>query len=226
MQRFNIFNQIHKGLRALLFETALRLQQTDFTNPEQTEPLLEQIQQTLDIFDKHANHEDQAILPVIHQYEPALVDAFEKEHEADHALAEKLRSLLDSFEKASTPAEQINIGHALLHAFTGFTSFNLDHMAKEETVLNERLWRYYSDAELMALSQKIIASIPPAEMEFSSAWIMRGLSNNEITAWLKAVQTNAPESIFNNLFSIAERELPNQRFRQVLEDLTEGAMLA
>ena len=93
-------------------------------------------------------------------------------------------------------------------------------------MLNKVLWRYYSDAELMALSQKIIASIPPAEMEFRSAWIMRGLSNNEITAWLKAVQTNAPESIFNNLFSIAERELPNQRFRQVLEDLTEGAMLA
>ena len=34
MKRYNIFNQVHKGLRALLYETIIKLQQTDFTDTE------------------------------------------------------------------------------------------------------------------------------------------------------------------------------------------------
>ncbi len=55
--------------------------------------------------------------------------------------------------------------------------------------------------------------------------MMRGLSNTEISGWLKAVEKNAPEIVFNNLFSIAEKELPHDRFRKVLENLTEGTMV-
>ena len=36
MNRYNIFYQVHKGLRELLYNTASRLQQTDFTNAEET----------------------------------------------------------------------------------------------------------------------------------------------------------------------------------------------
>jgi len=55
---------------------------------------------------------------------------------------------------------------------------------------------------------------------------MRGLSNTEISGWLKAVEKNGPEPMFAQLFSIAERELPQNRFRKVLENLTEGTMVA
>jgi hypothetical protein len=80
--------------------------------------------------------------------------------------------------------------------------------------------------EIMAINQKIVASIPPAEMEFTAAWMIKGMSNTEITGWLKVVQKTAPEAVFSMLFSIAEKELPHSRFRRVLEDLTEGAMIA
>ena len=223
--RFNIFNQIHKALRALLYDTALTMQQTDFQDHEEAELALEKLKQTLDIFDKHAMHEDSSVLPAIQAYEPSLVDAFEKEHVEDHALAEKLRQLVTEFARAEIKDRQ-TIGHSILHSFIAFLSFNLDHMAKEETVLNERLWRYYSDVEIMALNQRIIADISPEEMKFTSAWMMKGMSNAEITKWLKSVQTNAPEAVFSALFSIAEKELPYQRFRKILEDLTEGAMVA
>ena len=72
-------------------------------------------------------------------------------------------------------------------------------------MINERLWRYYSDAEIIAMNQRIIASIPPEEMSFTSAWMMKGMNNAEITGWLRAVQENAPEQVFNTLFTIAEK---------------------
>jgi hemerythrin-like domain-containing protein len=224
--RFNIFNQIHKALRALLYDTALTLQQSSFTNPEEAEAALTKVKNVLDIFDKHAEHEDNYVLPAIQQYEPSLVDAFEQEHVEDHELAERLRELIATLEKESAADAQLKKGHAILHSFIAFMNFNLAHMAKEETVLNERLWRYYSDAEIIAINHSIVASIPQEEMAFTSAWMMRGLNNSEITRWLKEVQKNAPEFVFSALFSIAEKELPHNRFRKVLEDLTEGEMVA
>ncbi len=224
--RFNIFNQIHKALRALLYDAALTVQQTNFANAEEAEIALEKIKAVLDIFDKHAAHEDHFILPAIHQYEPSLVDCFEQEHVEDHQLAQNLRIVIGSFSKNETAESKLITGHTLLHSFIAFMSFNLDHMAKEETVLNERLWRFYSDAELRKLNQQIVAAIEPAEMAFTAAWMMKGMNNAEITGWLKTIQKDAPEAVFSALFTIAEKELPYERFRKILEDLTEGAMVA
>jgi hypothetical protein len=224
--RFNIFNQIHKALRALLYDTALTLQQTNFANPDETELALAKVDLVLEVFDKHANHEDEFVLPAIRQFEPSLVDVFEQEHTEDHALAQDLRALLIDFTNEQTMEGRLGAGIIILHSFIAFMTFNLGHMAKEESVLNSRLWRYYSDAEIIGLNQKIVAAIPPGEIQLTSAWMMKGMNNMEITIWLKTVQKNAPEAVFSMLFAIAEKELPYQRFRKILEDLTEGAMVA
>lgn len=210
----------------MLYDTSLTLQQTYFGEVEEAETALEKVRIAVDVFDKHADHEDHFVLPAIQQYEPSLVDAFEQEHEKDHALSERLRGLLTVYNHAIKTEVKIETGHAINKAFIEFMIFNLEHMAKEEAVLNKVLWRYYSDAEIMAISQRIIASISPEETVVTSAWMMRGMSNTEISAWLKAVEKNAPEQVFTQLFSIAEKELPNDRFRKVLENLTEGTMVA
>ena len=78
--RFNIFNQVHKALRALLYDTALTLQQTHFSNADEAEAAIAKVKAVLDVFDQHAEHEDNFVLPAIQQYEPSMVDAFEQEH--------------------------------------------------------------------------------------------------------------------------------------------------
>ena len=225
MSRFNIFNAIHKALRAMLYDTSLTLQQTYFGDAEEAETALEKVRIAVDVFDEHAAHEDHFVLPAIQQYEPSLVDAFEQEHEKDHALSERLRGLLAVYHHAIKTEVKIETGQAINQAFIDFMIFNLEHMAKEETMLNKVLWRYYSDAEILAINQRIVASIPPQEIAIASAWMMRGMSNTEISGWLKGVEENAPEPVFTQLFSIAEKELPNNRFRKVLENLTEGTMV-
>lgn len=226
MSRFNTFNQIHKALRAMLYDTALVLQQTYFGDAEEAETALEKVKMIVDVFDKHAAHEDKFILPAIQRYEPSIVDIFEQEHDKDHALGESLRGLLIVYRYAMQAGVKIETGQAINKAFIEFMIFNLEHMAKEETLLNKILWRYYTDAEIMAINQQIVASIEPAEMAATSAWMMRGMSNTEITSWLKAVEKSAPGHVFAQLFAIAEKVLPNDRFLKLSEGLTEGAMVA
>lgn len=226
MTRYNIFGQVHKGLRAMLYETALCLQQTDFNNTEAADTSLAQLAQTVDLFDKHAHTEDTMVFTAIEHTEPALVNAFEKEHEEDHALGQRLRGLLTAFEHTVSSDDKIITGDAITQSFIEFMIFNLKHMAKEEDIINKALWKNYTDIELHGITQKIVASIPPPHMAKFSRWMMRGLNNNEITTWLKEVKNNAPDFVFQSLMQTAGQELNASRWQQVQETITEGAMLA
>jgi hemerythrin-like domain-containing protein len=222
--RVNIFNQIHKGLRALLYETALLLQQTDFSNNEEMHVAIDRITEVANLFDDHAHHEDNFVLPAIQQYEPSIVDAFEQEHETDARLTRAIKDSLQALQMASRFVRP-EMAHELNKTFIQFMIFNLEHMAKEENILNKILWRYYSDEEILVIQHNIVASLSPWSAKTGSMWMMRGLNNPEIVRWLRAVEDSAAEPVFQNLFATAEKELPEQRFRQVLESLTEGVML-
>ena len=224
--RYNTFYQIHKALRAMLYETAIELQRTDFNNEEESAEALTKIESVVDLFDKHAYHEDTLVFPAVEKYEPSIVDAFEQEHIKDHELGSKLRTLIAMFDSVESDDDKIQLGSNIRKSFVDFLAFNLEHMAKEEEIINNLLWRYYTDEEIRAIEFQIVSKQSPEATALAWRWMLRGLSNQEITRWFKIVEKGAPETVFNNLFSMAEKELPNARFRQVLEGLTEGAMLA
>ncbi|MGZ8558901.1 MAG: hypothetical protein ACXWWC_11225 [Chitinophagaceae bacterium] len=226
MTRFNIFNPIHKALRAMLYDTSLTLQQTYFADADEADPAIKKLRLVLDIFEEHTASEDHFVLPAIEKYEPSLADAFEQEHEKDHALSEKLRGLLLVYNHAVKTEVKIETGQAINHAFIAFMIFNLEQMAKEELVLNKILWRYYTDEEILDINHRIIRSTSQDVVAFTSAWMMRGLSNTEISGWLKALEKNAPQPVLAQVFDIAEKELPDNRFRKVIENLTERTKVA
>lgn len=226
MQRYNLFYMVHKGLREMLYSTAGQLQRTDFTEAEETELVLNKVKNLLNLFDKHANTEDDYVLTAIEAYEPSVVNLFEEEHILDHELSNKLRSLLNMFDELSSNAEKTELGSAIRLSFTEFLVFNLNHMAKEEKVLNQLLWQYYSDEELHNITQTIISELPPEKMQAYSTWMLRALSNQEIINWLKTIKNNAPDFVFAGMLSMAEAELSAERFQLIVNNITEGAMLA
>ena len=223
--RINIFNQIHKGLRALLYESSLLLQQTDFLDDQEMQAAVTRVTMVADLFDDHAHHEDKFILPAIQEHEPSIVDAFEREHAMNIKLTRALKNCLQALQMASLVVRP-EMANVLYKTFVQFMVFNLEHMSKEETILNKILWRYYSDEEILAIQKNILASLTPWSATNGSRWMMRGLNNPEIVGWFKSIEESASEAAFQKLFAIAERELPERRFRHVLETLTEGVMLA
>ena len=221
MQRYNTFNLIHKALRAMLYDTALTLQQTNFGSVDEAKTALRKVELVIHQFEQHAEHEDNFILPLIAAYEPQLVDEFEAEHEEDHRIGEQLGHLLNIFYAAHGEEERVIAGSGVAKAFMDFMIFNLEHMAKEERVLNPVLWTYYSDVQLLEMNAKLVASIPLPDKEISSKWMMRGISNKEAILWLKAVKQTAPKHVFQALLAIADTELPVHRRIVVKEAVLE-----
>jgi len=221
--RYNTFYQVHKALRAMLYDTATELQRTDFNNEREVTSLLANITTVVDVFDKHAYNEDHFVFSAVEQYEPSVVDAFEQEHVRDHELSTQLRTLINIYRSLETDEERIELGSALRKAFVDFIAFNLVHMAKEEDIINNLLWRYYTDEQIRAIEKQIISNQTPESTAVVWKWMIRGLSNAEIISWLRAVEKNAPQVVFKNLFLTAEKELPGNRFRQVIDELQKAA---
>lgn len=226
MNRYNPFNLIHKALRAMLYDAALTLQKTYFANTEEAELALEKVENVLFMFENHAHHEDSMVLPAVEAYEPQLVEEFEKEHEEDLRLSNRMKNLLNIYRNIHFTEERIVCGSSIVKSFVEFMVFNLEHMAKEEVLINQALWKHYTDEQLMALSQKIAAAVPPQEAAIAFKWMFRGINNFEAVSWLKSVKENAPLPVFQQLISLAKAELSEARFTEIQESINDVAIVA
>ncbi|TSJ42622.1 hypothetical protein FO440_00065 [Mucilaginibacter corticis] len=207
--RFNVFNQIHKALRALMFNTVMQIQQTDMNDTNASAPVLIQTALLLEIFDAHAYYEDNFILAAAEKHDPALVAEFESEHVTDLQLTEKLREQLSAYEIAD---DKRAAGNGIYYALNDFVAFNLHHMNKEESLLNQMLWANYTDEEIVAMEHAITAHIPAEKMPVYFEWMIKGINDPELAAWLKAVQFGAPDFVFNGLFEACGVFLSAPRF--------------
>lgn len=224
MNRYNSFYLIHKGLRAMLYDAALTLQQTDFSKIEESKNALAKVNDVLFAFGNHAHHEDHFIFPMVEAHEPVLAKSFEKEHVEDHRLSNSLKNLLTIYENALLDEERIVCGSAISKSFVEFMVFNLQHMAKEEIYINEALWKYYTDEQIITESQKLIASIPPAEMQLVAKWMLRGISTTDAIVWMKSIKNSAPEFIFKGLVNLAQSVLSKKQFETIAQALEEEVL--
>lgn len=225
MQRYNSFNLIHKALRAMLYDAALALQQTYFPDPAETEICLAKVESTIEQFEQHAHHEDTFVLPAIAVFEPELVAAFEKEHVEDIELGDRLKTLLNIFRSLESDEGKVNCGSCMNKAFHDFMIFNLAHMGKEELLINQALWKHYTDQELLDLTEKLTASISITQKMFTSKSMLRSINKDEAISWLKAVKRSSPTFVFQALFELAETELPEQVRAEVQDAVMEIEML-
>lgn len=217
--RYNSFNQIHKGLRAQLYDTALKIQQADMSQAESAAPVIEQIEEVLFLFESHAHGEDHYFNEPLEKTNPEVATLFEKEHVEDHRLANVLSSLIASYKEAATAETRTEKGKHLFYAFNEFIAFNLYHMNKEEIELNAALWNRYSDSEIRSIEQTLVQNIPPQKMMKYAKWMIRGINNNEIIHWLEEVRAFAPAPVFEMLITIAETELPAERYQSITDAL-------
>jgi len=218
-KRYNIFDFIHKAWRALLYETALVLQQTDFENSEESDKAIKQLELVLKTFASHAYHEDTFVIPAVEKFAPAVAKGMQGDHGKDEVLTHEMENKIEAFYYASSPEVKSEIGREIMYLFIEFVAFNLIHMNMEEHVINEVLWKNYTDEQLMAINKDIVKSVPGDEMMFSLQWMIKGISNMQLAQLLSNLRTEMPEDAFESVFYIARNSLPTQRWEEVKENM-------
>lgn len=224
--RYNIFYQVQKGLRALLYETALRLQQTDFSNPENASKNLDELNAAVNLFTAHLYVEEQYSLRAIQHHAGLIFEDIKSEHRRTESTLMQLSGLMQAFQHAVTTDEKTEIGSVISSAFASFVSFMLDSMCRKENALNKLLWKNFTDEELMNISITISTGLRSDISGMYGKWILRGMNTLEVIEWLKCIRYTAPDQTFNALLEIAEAEISSDRWLFIQESITEGAMLA
>lgn len=224
MERYNIFKQLNKGIRTLLFETTILIQHTDFDNRAQGNETVEKIRDALLVIEKCNHLQNLYILPVTRQYEQLLTNGLEKEHIRVYTGITEIRDVCITYMNAETEADALETGKQLLKAFVQFMVFNLEHLPKKEESLNAVLCHHFTDREIFKLKSMIVGRMDQQELLSLSKWIIRGVNNTELITWLQEMQKHVSTEIFRSLCFMAERELPAGRFSRVIDELSEGSL--
>ena len=214
-QRYNIFRRTHKGLRSMLFDAGAKIQQTDFTKSKQATAAIEAIKQLTRSFLYHLSKEDKIIYHSVVLYAPYIVAMIEQTNLKDQALAESIDNLIDQQREQDTKKDKIAFGLQLQAVFFEFTAAILQHMNKEETVINEILWSNYTDRQLIVMEVEMMKQATSSDCTWYTGKILKELSNREILVWVDSIKEHASPFMLKKLISTARFVLPIDRWQMI-----------
>lgn len=195
--RVDLYAPIHKALRLFMGDTLARVGRIDVTDGADMAAALHQVDALLVACRNHLAHESQHVHTAIEARRPGATHRVAAEHE-EHLDA---IAALGADAAALQAMPTSSAAHRLYRHLALFVGENLVHMNVEETAHNAALWELCSDAELMDIHQRILASIGPEEMTMTLRWMVPALNPNERAELLGGLQ----------------RELPPEAMRQVLD---------
>lgn len=201
--RVDLYAGIHKALRLFMGDTLARAGRLDTDDAGELAATLGQIDALLAQCRSHVAKENQYVHPAIEARRPGTSERIADEHvghlEAIAALEAEVAAL------RAWPGAAA--AQRLYRHLARFVGENLEHMHVEETVHNAALWAAYSDAELLQVHQRILASIEPAEMAVVLRWMVPALSPAERAGMLGAMQREMPPAAMRGVLDIVRPHL-------------------
>jgi hypothetical protein len=108
---------------------------------------------------------------------------------------------------------------ALYRRLALFVAENLNHMHVEETENNAALWATYSDSELAAIEQGLVAAIPPERKAMFLRWMVPAAAPAERAAMLTKLQLGAPAGAFEAVLAIVKPHLSGRDWSKLMAAL-------
>lgn len=213
--RLDLYAAIHKSLRLFMGDTLARLGRLDIDHSVELDATLTQLDQLLSLCQQHLQHENQFLHTAIEARSPGASSRIEGEHlqhlDTLAALAADAAALRAQPSAAAA--------HRLYRLFALFVAENFSHMNVEETAHNQALWSTYSDDELLALHQRLLAAITPAEMATVLRWMVPALNPVERAALLAAMQPQLPPEGVRGLLASARAQLDDTAWAKLAQAL-------
>jgi len=213
--RLNIYNGIHKALRAYMSDTLHRSARIDGDDAADLSGGLRQVRELLAFMRKHLEHEARFVHPAMQARRAGSAQVTEGDHDHHDWAIDKLCALCDHVEQQHGAKRQALLDHLQLQ-LSVFVGENLVHMNMEETENNAVLWAHYTDEELFGIHDAIVASIPPEEMQFTMQWMLPALNPSERAGMMLGMRAGMPPGMFAGMLEFA-RSLLSERDMHKLE---------
>lgn len=207
--RFDIYGAIHRAWRLFMVETLGQVGRLDVDDADAMAATLDQVELLCLQLRRHVAHENEFLHPALEAAAAGSARPIADEH-VSHL--DTLASLEDQVQalRQVAPAQRSALARRLYRLLALFVAENFEHMEQEERVHNPLLWAHYSDAQLLALDGRIIASLDPQEMALSLQWITRALPPQDLAALLAGARPGMPAEAFDGLLGLVRQTLDAQ----------------
>ncbi len=209
--RVDLYAVIHKALRLFMHDTLLRVGRLDCDDADECRTVLAQLQALLDACRSHVAKENTYVHTAIEARRPGASARVAGEHDGHLEAIAALEAEAAALRALPTAAAA---GRLYRH-LARFVGENLEHMHVEETQHNAALWAAYSDAELLQIEQRIIASIAPAEMAALLHWMIPTMSPAERAGMLTGMRQGMPPDAFVGVLQIARSVLDDRAWARL-----------
>ena len=199
--RHDIYLLVHKGLRAFMVEVLTTVGRIDTDDDGEIGEGLAQVRGLLELCRAHLEKEEQYIHAAMEARRRGSTAHTAHDHKAHVRAFEQLELDVRAVAENTAAARAVAITR-LYRNLAVFIAENFVHMQIEETENNAVLWATYSDAELMALQQAIVASLSPEQHGAFLRWMAPYLTPAERAVLFVNMKRNAPAQVFGNILAM------------------------
>jgi hypothetical protein len=217
-QRLDLYAPIHKALRHLMMDTLLRVGRLDVADPDELNATLGQLDELLSFCAAHVAHENDFVHAAMEARRPGAAARTADDHGEHLDAIEALRVEAEGLRAAPADAAAISALRLYRHLAL-FVAENFQHMHVEETANNAALWAHYRDDELVALHERLLASIPPAEHLRTARWMVPALTPQERAGLLGGMRAELPAPAFAAVVDTVRPHLDATAWRKLAPTL-------
>ena len=227
MSRLNFLNNVHKAVRAGLFEATLQVAQTDFGDLGAAAAAARNVVELMDLLDEHAGNEHRFLFPELARFAPDLIADLEADHLGMEEQQSEIRVLAHRVHGSAASARE-EAGRLLARALALLSADQLRHLDREETEAVTVAWENWSDAELAQLQARARAAISPETWERFMRRMLPALNLGEQVELLSSARKVMPAPAFGSLVALAREVLAPERWallggRVGIDSSAEGA---
>jgi hypothetical protein len=199
---FDLYRDIHKGIRAELFALTGEAGSADPNDATALAAVAEHLRSVVHLLESHAEHEDTAMAPTLEVELPDLAARIAAEHVAIDARLAVLSELASDAVFAPRAQRRDRAFHTY-RELAAFTSAYLAHQDVEERLVMPALEERIGVEAVMGIHGAIIGAIPPDEMAASLAVMLPAMNLEDRTELLGGMQASAPAEVFAGVWSLA-----------------------
>ena len=223
--RFDMYAFIHKALRAMMADTLVAVGRLDPNDPDELVQKVAQVRNLLAACSEHLMHENEFLHPALEERAPGSSANTAVDHAHHQAQIAALHGAVNVLVNAQ-PTKRAAMAHALYLQLASFVADNLQHMLVEERDNNAALHARYTDAELIALHDRLVASIPPQELAGTLRWMLPNLNAVERAGVLGAMAQSMPPEAFKGVLTLAHQNLSGRDWFKLMTTLGPMPMAA
>lgn len=184
MKQAGLHERIHKGFKVWLFETGIRVQQTDFSETSEGQSTALELVELLDVLDRKFLWETQFFFPALALEAPFSISLLEEEKKEAESLVRSLGRLIQQYELPGTSAHTQKTGLAIQEAYGKLVSFLMVYMNHQDALFRQVSGqRQEGMADLADITHLFAGSEGLSEKW--SLMLLRSLSFRELTYWLE-----------------------------------------